>query len=74
MNWKTWNLKRRKVSNFPELKKDAAEFYEWAERVAPNEPYGIDYHLHEVRRALDNLNELITKTFYNEQQNNRRSK
>jgi len=74
MNWNKWGTNRRKVSNFPELKKDAAEFYEWAERVAPEEPYGIQYHVFELRRVLDNLNEAITKTLNNGKQNNRRSK
>ena len=48
--------------NFPELKDDAAKFYEWAERVAPEQAYGISFHLFEVRRALDNLNQAITQT------------
>ena len=44
---------------FPELKDDTAQYYQWAERIAPEEPYGVAFHLFELRRALDNLNEKI---------------
>lgn len=48
--------------NFPELKDDAAQYYKWAERVTPEQAYGISFHLFEVRRALDNLNQAINQT------------
>jgi len=49
------------ASNFPELKDDTSELYEWAERVTPDEPYGVRFHLFELRRILDSLNSLINK-------------
>jgi len=49
------------AGQFPELKEDASAFYEWAERVTPDEPYGVRFHLFELRRALDNLNRLINQ-------------
>ena len=49
------------ANQFPELKEDASALYEWAERVTPDEPYGVRFHLFELRRALDNLNRLINQ-------------
>lgn len=46
---------------YPELLEDAESLYLWAERVAPDEPYGVAFHLLELRRILTNLNELINK-------------
>lgn len=50
-----------KPREFPELHEDAENYYLWAERVAPDEPYGVAFHLLELRRILNNLNELINK-------------
>lgn len=58
---------------FPELKDDTAQYYQWAERIAPEEPYGVAFHLFELRRALDNLNEKIN-TLRNGKQDHRRTK
>jgi hypothetical protein len=51
------------MSHFPELKDDVRAYYEWAERVAPkDEPYGIAFHIFELKRAIRNLNQAINQT------------
>jgi hypothetical protein len=43
-----------------ELKDDARQYYQWAqEQEKPTVAYGVAYHLFEVERALNNLNQYI---------------
>lgn len=46
--------------NRPEFKQDVNELYTFfAKLLADGEPYGIEWHLHNVEVAIDHLNKFI---------------
>lgn len=54
-----WDVNDNKM-NRPEFKQDVNELYTFfAKLLADGEPYGIEWHLHNVEVAIDYLNKFI---------------
>jgi len=54
-----WDVNDNKM-NRPEFKQDVNELYTFfANLLADGEPYGIEWHIHNVEVAIDHLNKFI---------------